>query len=621
MYLKPHLPTRLLSLLGATAALLIGSGYAAPGIATASTRWSWSTAPTPASPPALEYASAAYDADSSTVVLFGGVTANGTLNDTTWLWDGHSWTAPSTPEPPARQAAVMAFDPVLHQLILFGGRDQNGNLLSDTWAWNGAWWYQITATTAAPPARQAAAMAYDGHGQLVLFGGIGNPPPPDTSTTTAPSTTTTTTTTTASTTTNAPDLPARAAPSIPAAAPGTDPSSAARGSNRVLASQAATATAATAGTDLSDTWLWTATGWVPSSTGGPPARSDALLVTDSSDATAVLFGGQDSAQGAPPAVLADTWVWNGSGWAEAHPTKSPPGRLDAAGAYDAAGGGPVLMGGLGSSGALSDTWMWSGGTWSELSVSGDPPARQTAAAAYDAATSDLVVYGGRDTQGEALDDTGLLEFAGSTVSPSTTVAGVAPTPATVPPGGSPTVSTTTGARPGISAVAGGSGSTPATTTGPPVPVAGSPPVELQASGARLRPAGPVWLSGSGFAPGALITLTFHSTPDRLGQVTAGRNGTFRVLVTVPGWAAVGEHRFVAEGMAASGRLIDAQTTVMVLGRGPRAAPWSTRLAMVGLAVGIPAATYLAMAAVAARRRRPAGLPGLKGPGSDRRSLS
>ncbi len=613
MYLQPHLPTRLLGLLGATAALLIGSGFAASGTATASTPWSWSTAPTPASPPALEYASAAYDADSSTVVLFGGVTASGALNDTTWLWDGHSWTAPSTPEPPARQAAVMAFDPVLHQLILFGGKDQNGNLLSDTWAWNGAWWYQIVATAAAPPARQAAAMAYDGHGQLVLFGGIGNPPPPDTTTTTAPSTTTTT-----STTTHAPDQPA---PSAPPASPGADPSSAARRSNQVLASQATSATAATAGTDLSDTWLWTATGWVPSATEGPPARSDALLVTDSSDATAVLFGGQATTQGSPPAVLADTWVWNGSRWAEAHPAKSPPGRVDAAGAYDAVGGAPVLMGGLGSSGTMSDAWLWSGGSWSELSVSGNPPARQSAAAAYDSATSDLVVYGGRDSHGEALDDTGLLALAGSSDSPSTTATGVAPTPATVPPGGPPAVSTTIGARPGSSAVAGGSGSTPTTTTGPPVPVAGSPPVELLASGARLRPAGPVWLSGSGFAPGAIITLSFHSTPDRLGQVTAGRNGTFRVLVTVPGWAAVGEHRFVAEGMAASGRLMDAQTTVRVLGRGPRAAPLSTRLAMVGLAVGIPAATYLAMAAVGARRRRPAGLPGLKGPGSDRRSPS
>ena len=105
----------------------------------------WSPVSPPVTPPSLAYASAAYDSDNQTIVLFGGSHSNGTLSNDTWVWNGSTWTdfsGSAGQAPPARKSASMAFDPKLHQLILFGGDGANGQPLGDTWAWNGASWYE-----------------------------------------------------------------------------------------------------------------------------------------------------------------------------------------------------------------------------------------------------------------------------------------------------------------------------------------------------------------------------------------------------------------------------------------------------------------------------------------------
>ncbi len=140
---------------------------------------SWSTVSPPTSPPPLAYASAVYDSDTKTVVLFGGVKSDGALSNDTWVWNGTTWTdypGSEVQAPPAREMASTAFDPKLHQLILFGGRGAGGGLLSDTWAWNGASWFDETGRSGgpAPRPRAGAAMAYDGASDLVLFGGTGD---------------------------------------------------------------------------------------------------------------------------------------------------------------------------------------------------------------------------------------------------------------------------------------------------------------------------------------------------------------------------------------------------------------------------------------------------------------
>lgn len=76
--------------------------------------------------------------------------------------------------PPARYAAAMAFD-AAHggQVVLFGGRTADGSVLGDTWTWDGSSWTQQHPRQS-PPARGNAAMAFDAaHGVVVLYGGSG----------------------------------------------------------------------------------------------------------------------------------------------------------------------------------------------------------------------------------------------------------------------------------------------------------------------------------------------------------------------------------------------------------------------------------------------------------------
>ncbi|CAG7637952.1 hypothetical protein PAESOLCIP111_03896 [Paenibacillus solanacearum] len=126
-------------------------------------------------PDPRQAASMIYDENAGNVVMFGGVDDSGALFDETWIWDGRAktWTEllDRNPRPPKRKGAVMAYDAVSKKVLLFGGESKTG-VLNDTWLWDGinARWEQVTGLAAVPPARGGSQMAYDGE-QLVLFGG------------------------------------------------------------------------------------------------------------------------------------------------------------------------------------------------------------------------------------------------------------------------------------------------------------------------------------------------------------------------------------------------------------------------------------------------------------------
>ena len=74
--------------------------------------------------------------------------------------------------PPAREAAAMAYDAATGTVVLFGG--YNGHYLADTWTWDGTTWTK-RAPAVHPPGRAEAVMAYDAAtGTVVLFGGVNN---------------------------------------------------------------------------------------------------------------------------------------------------------------------------------------------------------------------------------------------------------------------------------------------------------------------------------------------------------------------------------------------------------------------------------------------------------------
>ncbi len=113
----------------------------------------------------------AYDAVRRNVVLFGGKSAEATLLNDTWTWDGASWTSHNPAlSPPARVWHTMVDDATRGKVILFGGYSA-GAEQNDTWEWDGASWAELSPSSPPPP-RRYQAMAYDeARRQVVLFAG------------------------------------------------------------------------------------------------------------------------------------------------------------------------------------------------------------------------------------------------------------------------------------------------------------------------------------------------------------------------------------------------------------------------------------------------------------------
>src|SRR2546428_11133707 len=123
------------------AMVIAASAMAADAPSITWTQLSPATSPTPRS-----YVAMTYDASIQKVIMFGGFSRTGYLNDT-WTFDGTTWTKVNTTSaPPERTAAQMAYDRRTRKVVLFGGYDGVHDL-GDTWLWDGA---TSTWTQAAP---------------------------------------------------------------------------------------------------------------------------------------------------------------------------------------------------------------------------------------------------------------------------------------------------------------------------------------------------------------------------------------------------------------------------------------------------------------------------------------
>jgi hypothetical protein len=636
-------------------------------VAGASPAATWSTLSPPARPPALAYAAEAYDPAIQKTVLFGGVDSSGNLSDATWIWDGTTWSEARTllSGPAPRELASMAYLPAVPgqtqgQLILFGGAGAGDAPLGDTWAFNGQSWVSMSASSSTGPApRFGASLAEDATGDLVLFGGTGSAstgaksaettPPQTSAQSTAGQSTTTPSTTATSGQSSTHAASASTASTLPAtsATPSTTPTL-----PTATAAKSAVATASVTvdgTTTLDDTWVWNGSAWnQPNIMSGPSPRTSGALVWDPELGQTVLFGGSATPTAIGPATpLGDTWVWSGSAWTEVTQklARSPSARYDAASGSAGALGGDVLIGGNNGLGPFSDQWKFTGDTWSPIGVTGALTARSGAATAGNPASGGLMVFGGVGARGN-LDDTTLLSAT-------------PPLQVTTTPGGGP--GSTNGSQPGTSgpltengstsSAPGSSASDPAsratstthrgaaptsatdraTTTGQSTSVSdepgsharivsgGSPGTggtEPSASQSGLTTSPPlqtvhtgslVTVLGSGFEPGAMVTITFHSRPYTIGRTIAGPDGTFSATVTVPLEASPGHHHLEASGMGPQGRMTVLLTPIVVLGKATHSlggTSTQTKLIMVGIAVLLPASTWVITGIWSKRRRRP-----------------
>ena len=156
---------------------------------------------------------------------------------------------------------------------------------------------------------------------------------------------------------------------------------------------------------LSDTWTWDGSNWTLQPTlNAPPERAGASMSFDPMRGVTVLFSG-----GTPASTTItregisdynDTWTWDGSNWTQLSPATSPSGRQGAGMVFDIARGLTVLFGGYDDSEARlvnafrQDTWLWDGTSWTQQQTATMPERMQNPGLAYDAALQKIVMIGG-----------------------------------------------------------------------------------------------------------------------------------------------------------------------------------------------------------------------------------
>jgi hypothetical protein len=267
----------------------------------------------------------------------------------------------------------------------------------------------------------------------------------------------------------------------------------------------------------------------------------------------------------------------------------------------------VLFDGATSAGVLNDTWLWDGGNWTAATTSSPPTARSAAAASYDPVGQHLVVYGGGTATGTALDDTTLLSLQSpitlTPTTPSTSGSGASTQTVTAPTtGGHPATTKANASHPSASTTVPVSTLTSTTQLTP----QSSPSLAVTVKTAHRGEL--VQLSASGFKPGALVTITFHSQPFQVGTAHADRYGVFVATVAVPEGAPYGMHHFVAAGENPLGQMREASTPIQIDGVpviGGKSASRAVTAAMVGIAIALPFVTWTALSLRSRWRQRSA----------------
>src|ERR1700730_14415171 len=141
-----------------------------------------------ATPPPRAGAATAFDANTGTTVLFGGMGASGPLHDT-WTWDGSAWTQQHPAHnPPSAVMGPMAYDPATHDMLLVTVSIPTGPISSadpttvnpppaQTWLWDGGDWHKAAGVQ--PPVSALTRLATDtaaGDVVMVATGGSLRPP-------------------------------------------------------------------------------------------------------------------------------------------------------------------------------------------------------------------------------------------------------------------------------------------------------------------------------------------------------------------------------------------------------------------------------------------------------------
>lgn len=247
--------------------------------------------PSPRADASMAFLGANASAVNGYVVLFGGVSATGYLNDS-WEFSNGTWTPLSpTHSPSPRAGASLVFNNYYGTAVLFGGKTATG-YVNDTWWFNSTApsWVNVSASAGAPSPRAFAATTFDPRNDtILLFGGQGPTGYLNGTWELRGGNQT---------------APAKWSPDLRTVHP-----SARSGATLVWDTVSgyavlfggSNATSAT----LADMWIFASANWSQvSASPGPSARSGAAAFFDPAEYTLVLFGGAGAS-----GPLNDTWEW------------------------------------------------------------------------------------------------------------------------------------------------------------------------------------------------------------------------------------------------------------------------------------------------------------------------
>jgi hypothetical protein len=147
--------------------------------------------------------------------------------------------------------------------------------------------------------------------------------------------------------------------------------------------------------EYGDTWTLAGNVWSQDlSTPAPAMRRDHRMTYDAARQRVVLLGGW-SYVGTSSVYYGDTWEHDGSGWTEAQPTQSPPGRYLHGQAYDPVRQRTVVFSGSGSwyTRTRSDVWEYDGVTWMQVLESSRTGGRTPAYLTYCGRPGNVMMLG------------------------------------------------------------------------------------------------------------------------------------------------------------------------------------------------------------------------------------
>jgi hypothetical protein len=144
----------------------------------------------------------------------------------------------------------------------------------------------------------------------------------------------------------------------------------------------------------------------------PPGRMDGAVAYDAAGGRMLLFGGAVSVY-PTPRHLDDLWAFDGAAWSKLEPGEHPSPRRVSANGFDDERRAWIVFGGTIESEDFADLWRFDAATntWASLSSAGAPAARGFASAGWDPVVDALLVMGGLDqAQAEGLSDGWMLKL-------------------------------------------------------------------------------------------------------------------------------------------------------------------------------------------------------------------